>query len=269
MGVLPRLDLPRAILATNGLSLIPSMINLLTSQTLKYGPFSKWTMFSLNILALLMQLSLLFIALFGGYSPVAQWQMPVALLLVSVSASAHFCKSLPVLRKLCVDMNASRHKLGLFTSIYKVGITLLAARLYHPDLGFSSDIFATLLWTNCWPLVIQVGSSVALYLSCTLAFKLGMRRVCFTLPITCVTPVSLLVSALLCRNLFECGRTCVWHVVVGICLWWLSHVWTTSSMWSKMRTIKRPFTFKFQFFNACFPENSLMLQAHSDSERQV
>ena len=64
----------------------------------------------------------------------------------------------------------------------------------------------------------------------------------------------------------------IWHFICGICLWWLSHLWITNSIWNEnsrvsstkdeTKSSKRPF--KFQFFNAIFAENSLMLDSYSN-----
>jgi hypothetical protein len=156
------------------------------------------------------------------------------------------------------NVEQSRHKIGLVTNPLKIGLFFLFAHVYHsPKFKFNLmhdqlDLFAFL---------IQLTSTLVCYLSASLAFKLRMHRFCFALPLTLITPISIILSVVICENNseniglddFRKGFICVtsyltnpfkWQLIVGVCLWWVSHIWTTSNIWSqftldRFTTIKR------------------------------
>jgi hypothetical protein len=118
------------------------------------------------------------------------------------------------------------------------------------------------------PFVIFLLSTVACYLASSLAYKLRMHRFCFSLPMTLTTPASLLAALLICelkepgnflRPRFVCAsdsyfsESIGWHLIIGMLVWWISHLWTTSSIWLKYEllfnfgTIKRVKNKRFFF----------------------
>ena len=317
----------------NGLSFFPSLVKLLfqlnakpnidelsTVETklmkllgisTKRRPIQKCTMFTLNFLAILMQISLTFIVIFSDFSLVNTfWKIPLALLLVSVSLTKNIYTKLRIksdykdendetwvdkmftfFRHSFTNMEKSRHKIGLFTSVWSIGIKCLFVHIFLYEFKFDTKLFAfnefpmnTNVFRFVWPLITQVGASIIFYLSCSLAFKLCMRRICFALPLTLITPVSLGISLLICnydwllfdgkglRDYFVCYSNyshtyLVWHLVLGVSFWWISHLWVTNSIWNESQKetetdSKR--SFKFQYFNTSFCENSLMLDSCSN-----
>ena len=313
-SVLPSLDLPRSVLIMNGISFLPSLIKLLFQLNMKpntpelstiettlmnfFGininkPMQKCTLFMLNLLAIAMQLTLMFIVIFSDFKVIGTfWKIPIALLLVSISATKNICinkhnESNDNKDETCVDrvfmffskaftsMEKSRHKIGLFTSLWQICVKCLFVFILRLEFKFDAALFVGSFkeYSHFWPFLAQYAASILFYLSCSLAFKLRMHRVCFAFPLTLITPVSLAVALFLCHvnSFFVCATIYsqspfLWHLILGVSLWWISHLWTTNSIWNVNQNIgkdsKRPF--KFQFFSSVFGECSLMLDSYSN-----
>ncbi|CAF0773385.1 unnamed protein product [Brachionus calyciflorus] len=257
-------------------------------------------MFYLNIVAALMQLSGIFILIFSDYLNYSKWQTLVGIILVSASLFFNYFnftstnkstnnKFMTLLvnylkhSKRSIDL--SRQKIGLFTNPWKIGIFFLFSYIFYPHTKLKTSLFDVNLTTMdrlvyFTPFIIHIVSSLVCYLASSLAYKFRMSRFSFALPLTLVTPVAIIVSVLICEfrkpnlqvnnlmDIFNSHFICTtkvlsykWQLVCGLCLWWLSNLWTTSHIWSneavsKMKNVKR--IFKFQNFNTVFVENSLM-----------
>ena len=230
--ILPQLDLVRSIVIANGLSFVPSLLKLLYQLNMSTDlplntieqkmlnflkinpnkPAQKLLMFAINFTALLMQVSLIFVVIFTDFG-VSFWKIPVCVLLVSVSIAKNLFslknssadeakttdtfvdKTFKFMIRSLVNIDKSRHRIGLITSVWKIGVSLLFAHILCAEFDltkFDSSFYAFVL-----PFLVQLGSSLIFYLSCALAFKLRMRRVCFALPLTLITPVSIVLGRIL------------------------------------------------------------------------
>ena len=265
----------------------------------------------INLTALLMQSSMLLIVLLSDFLLESAWRIPVSLLLVSISLIKNlFLNSSPnsaenepkissaakfkhFMCKSFKNIENSRQKISLITSLWKIGITLLFAHIYHPKFKFNPSFFEKSVNSMLYltPLIVHLLASLVFYLACSLAFKLRMQRVCFALPLSLTTPVCLALALVLChfnfplkrewlselRNHFICTSSYFhdpfrWQLVCGMALWWLSHLWTTNPIWNndanrkafknESTQVKRPF--KFQNFSSVFIENSIMIESLGD-----
>lgn len=289
-GVFGHLDVVRSVLIMNALSIVPSLINLFVcSNASRYKnnfyymikslvfkitglrKLDKILILNLNLLVALMQLSALFIVIFSDFLPVEfRWQIPVALLLVSMSLfynhfdfntkkvynSKFLNRLVDFFKRSKKNIDLSRQKIGLFTNLWKIGIFFLFAYIFYPEVKlkpslFNSDTSYSEKLTYLTPFAIQLASSLICYLASSLAFKLRMSRFSFALPITLITPVATILACLICEfkkpnfqnadwfneftEHFICSTNFYnfkWHLTCGICLWWLSNLWTTSHIWT-------------------------------------
>lgn len=254
--------------------------------------------FVLNLLSMLMQISIIPIVLTTSYLMTSNWYLPVALILVSLSSIRNYIefvyfqtintnnlnsnisfkqrfdlflfKLSKNLRQTKINIDKSRHKIGLITNIWKISIFLLFAHIYNNKFKFGSILTIAEKASNnsnlslnnslvlnlsgqplyyIYPFIVQLVSTVICYLGASLAFKLRMNRFCFALPMTLTTPISLIIALLICelnpnyvsidqiKQHFVCSNQGYltfflrWHLIVGILVWWLSHLWTTSRIW--------------------------------------
>ena len=113
------------------------------------------------------------------------------------------------------------------------------------------------------PFVIQFLSAIICYLGSSLAFKLGMNRFCFALPMTLTTPATLVAVLLICElkplnseilEQYKKHLLCFnggyftnftgWCLLIGILVWWTSHLWTTGPIWLNYRYLSNSSTIK-------------------------
>lgn len=292
----------RAILVINSISILPNLILCLvdiksdkphvqrSSPThssklmrflyrnffLKLGSFTKLNKLILvvvSIMCLLMQSSSFFINFLVEH--ITHWSLPLALLLISFGILPNYmgntCQStsqlLASFRSIKKRIQKSRHKIGLFTSLWKAGLTLLVCQLFNPEFKFKTSYF----WSTSsqdpsvlfyfTPFLVQLAASLTFYMACSLAFKLRMSRLSFALPLTLTTPVTVAIVLILSKcitpgttNWFEPFHVTLVYsndlsilkipIVCGIVLWWLSHLWAARNIWnnvanSRETTIKR------------------------------
>ena len=302
-GVFPHLDIVRSILITNAISVLPSFLRLFTdaktdrrlgdnkssssssSNSLFYFLFVRTNLFkyismrrlkkllklNMSVLAVLMQSSVFLIAALLNYSN--QWSLPIGIILTSFGAMWNYLgnsdkvnnKFLNSCRTFKRRIQKSRHKIGLFSNLLKIGISLLICQLFNPQFGFktvyidhlSSDLTLIGLFT---PFFVQLLSSLIFYGACSLAFKFRMSRMSFALPLTLATPLSIALVLILhslpslpywidyFRFSITYSHTIAsykLHLIYGLVLWWLSHLWITKHIWireeanSMETTIKR------------------------------
>lgn len=321
-GAFSHLDVVRSILVSNSISVLPSFVLLFIDAKseplakpspqsskfirflyrkffLKIASFSrlnKLILLAFTLLATLMQSSAIFVIVLQHFS---NWSLPLGLVLISFSVipnylgNSHNSKSklLTACRSLKKRIQKSRHKIGLFTSLWKTGVIMLICQLYNPDFKFKTSYFTSTsnsnfsLVTYFSPFLVQLVSSLIFYMACSFAFKLRMSRLSFALPLTLVTPVSVILTLVLqnvtsptswyelFRPTLAYSHQLAWFklpIIYGIFLWWLSHLWTTRNIWNseenpRETTIKRPFN--FQQFSNVYPDNSLMLSSRLDKEK--
>ena len=261
---------------------------------------------SLNIVSMIMQHScLLIICLTGFVSSELCWRTSVSLILISASSSRNYLSlhrfansplkaSKSRLHKLMSLLDSckhsgdlSRHKIGLLTSLVKIGAHLIFAYIFFPH-AFTrrdADTSPTHVFASGWQVGVMLAHSIGslvCYMCASFAFKLRMHRCSFALPISLVSPLTIAVALIVC----ECGfvladisrpfacdsgsagmnmKSNYRDFLIGVCIWWLSHLWTTNHVWMRykrrliMTTIKRPF--KAQYFNSIFADAVLMLDA--------
>jgi hypothetical protein len=162
------------------------------------------------------------------------------------------------------NIENSRHKIGLLTNLWKIGIILLICQLFNPNFKLNISYLETETpyldrIVYILPFLVQLISSLTLYLASSLAFKLRMSRFSFAFPLTLVTPISIALL-LIIKSI---GIVPYWleyvryfisyseslasykiHIIYGLALWWISHLWISSHIWnnensSKETTIKR------------------------------
>ena len=102
--------------------------------------------------------------------------------------------------------------------------------------------------TYMLPMLLQVLCSGLCYYTGRLACKLCMQRLGFALPLTLITPVTLIVSLVICKWFPEAAVfsedfvfwTChegyqngsfKWQLICGLGLWWLSQLWIGGHIW--------------------------------------
>ena len=89
--------------------------------------------------------------------------------------------------------------------------------------------------------IVQVASTLACIFFSSLAFKMKMHRISFSLPMILVTPICLILSIVLnhvhsripSSHLLElfsypinyAYEPYLWHIACGFCLWFISHIW--------------------------------------------
>ncbi len=255
--------------------------------------------FIFNLLSMMMQISIIPIVLATSYLMAFNWYLPVALVLVSLSSMRNYLefayfqtvnanslnanltlkqrldlllfKLSTNLRQTKINIDKSRHKIGLITNIWKIAIFLLFAHIFNNKFKFNSILAIVEKASNnsnfssnytsvlnlksqplyyIYPFILQLISTLICYLGASLAFKLRMNRFCFALPMTLTTPISLIIVLLICelnpvnydsidqiKQHFVClnegyfSNFLSWHLIVGILIWWVSHLWTTSRIW--------------------------------------
>lgn len=267
-------------------------------------------MFNMNVVAALMQLSGLFILIFTDFLAYSKWKTIVAIFLVSLSLFFNYfsfnstkhsrCK----LKNLLIDhlkrskhnIDLTRQKIGLITNPWKIGLIFMFCYAFYPQEQFKFWLFDQQILEKdsvvyFYPLAVQVVSSIVCFLSSSLAYKLRMNRFSFALPIALVTPLSIVISVLICElrkpnliannwmDLFSGHFICTskivgykWQLIWGLCLWWVSNIWSGSHVWSteganRLKNVKR--IFKFQNFNSVFAENSLMFNYPPKNQDQA
>ena len=159
------------------------------------------------------------------------------------------------LGKLCKQIDHARAKIGILSNPIKTGITFLIAHLTHPTFIHQTKLFRSteFQYDFFWPVFIHLTTSLAFYMTCSIAFKLRMHRFCFALPITLLTPVSLILACFICqfnidrkfwiefKEYYRCqsfvSSDLVWHLVLGVCLWWLSHLVMNGQIWNRFAQI--------------------------------
>lgn len=296
--IFPNLDITRSILVMNVTSLLPSILKLFTdlsnynkefnTQILSQPPgrvftcyktcmfhilsFSKryWKVLLINIntISIFMQLSFL-VVIFSTYvDEELKWKIPIGIILVSIAFSFYFfhldstgeSKVLKVVKNFKYRVDKAKHKIGLFTNLWKIGIILLFSHIFYPNYLLNTSVFvatpnATLVvhsdepeasqFSYFAPYIIQLSSSLVFYMATSLSFKLRMNRVCFAFPLTLVTPIMFALSIIVCElnqgnywpgvvgHSFICERVSSngLFTIFGICLWWTSHLWTCSNIW--------------------------------------
>ena len=322
-GIFPNLDLTRSILIINATSLLPALFKIITdtvtdlsSEDLKENDhdqkqsqnfrsrffLSKFKLskkkstilfFGLNLISFIMQLSAIFVFIFSDYAnSELKWKLPVAVVLVSVSLSFnHFFilaktknKFLNVLRSTKQKIEKSKHKIGLFSNIWKIGIVLLFSHIFYPNYLTNISLFqpstATNQSINFWrqplarsspiaeennlvyyiPFVVHFVASHVFYLSSSLAFKLRMIRLSFALPLTLITPIMFASSVLICEFGVKNGHDWLGsfnydflcehvsmikiYTICGLCLWWVSHLWTSIHIWQQPKSSSTTSTIK-------------------------
>jgi len=243
-----------------------------------------------------MQLSVLVIASIIDLNQINNWILPVSLAIISFSLSKDYLKSLLNLlnsntnNKFLNNFKASidnlhtstRYKLGLFTNLWKIGITFLIYYVYnHEFYSRFSNVFQNSIYlTMC---CIQISSFLVFFWSASLAYKLRMHRWSYFMPLMLITPISIILSVVLCdqsikvsgfdyfKNYYLCTSFSYtvdpfrWQLIVGILVWWLSNMWMFNFVWTKSndnfsRSGKR--AFKFQDLNVIFMESSLVLNSY-------
>jgi hypothetical protein len=242
-----------------------------------------------NIMAFLMQLSATAVAIFSDYSDnCLKWNIPVAIFLVSISFMFNYLTIrktemalLNRIKNVKLSIERSKHKIGLVTNVWKIGIILLFSQIFYPNrfsnislftaesagANFSNITSIGLVPTDIdrfyyfVPFIVHVSASITFYLASSLAYKLRMIRFSFALPLTLLTPVLYACAVLICELGvenghkwlswfpfdFKCERvsSLEWYSACGLCLWWISHLWTTRHVWQrtahslKNTTIKR------------------------------
>ncbi|RNA28824.1 chitin synthase, partial [Brachionus plicatilis] len=328
-GVFSKLDLVRSILLVNLLSIVPSVVNVLvgsesprTKNNLYFiikTFFFKLTgmrkkdqilMFNMNLMAALMQISGILILIFSDFLDYSKWKTILAIFLVSVSLLFNYFsfgstnQSRFKLKNVLIDhlkrskhnIDLTRQKIGLFTNPWKIGVIFLSCYIFYPQKNltfwlFDQEVLEKGPIVYVYPLLVQVVSSMVCFLASSLAYKLRMNRFSFALPMTLVTPLSIVASVLVCEfrkpnlmannwmDVFSSHFICTsrvlsykWQLVCGLCLWWLSNLWSSSHIWStdgtyKFKNVKR--IFKFQNFNTVFAENSLMFNYPPKNQDQA
>ena len=155
-----------------------------------------------------------------------------------------------------ISIEKSRHKIGLFTNASKIILIVLFANLLKNqpvELDLTS-IFTTefnlnlnlLKFSHIEPLLTHFLATIIFYYSCTLAFKLRMHNICFALPLTLTTPICLFLALFFCemktpnnqiKDHFICSTNGYFqsdefvHLIIGVFVWWLSHLWTSNRIW--------------------------------------
>lgn len=328
-GVFSKLDLVRSILLINLLSIVPSVVNVLVGSDNPRNKNNLYfivktflfkltgirkrdqvLMFNMNLVAALMQISGILILIFSDFLDYSKWKTIVAIVLVSVSLFFNYFsfnstnQSRFKLKNLLIDhlkrskhnIDLTRQKIGLFTNPWKIGLIFLFCYIYYPEKNskfwlFDRDLLSKDSLVYVYPLIVQVVSSVICFLASSLAYKFRMNRFSFALPMTLVTPVSIVASVLICElkkpNLVENGwmdefrshfictskiLSYKWQLICGLCLWWVSNLWSSSHIWStdgvnRLKNVKR--IFKFQNFNSVFAENSLMFNYPPKNQDQA
>ena len=274
--VFPRLDLPRSIILMCTVYFIPSTLKLFQLKSFlikkdsglkKVKRISKITLY---IVFTLMQYSVFFIVLFSDFE--SDWKIPIGLILISISSNGNFLdlivnsykdnKLSNVLHKIDRfkdNLKLSRHKIQVFSSLVNIGIIFLIAYIGNPKFMSNNDLFNNKLNSDekMWyflPFIVQTISFLVCYVSCSLSLELRMSRISFALPLSLATPISLIISTVLCqsrdeekdklsfKNQFMCAADYslmpyVWQLILGVCFWWLSSLWTTSHIWSKNQKV--------------------------------
>jgi hypothetical protein len=145
------------------------------------------------------------------------WTLPLSLCLVSIAFAREFlyvnlvnlCKKTKINNEnLLKSLESIRHnqlknnKLGLIVNTWKIGITVL---IYHLNNQEFLNFFNIFWSTSSGPssiyletFLVQISSLWVFYFSCSLAFKLGMHRMAFALPLMFITPVVVLIAVLFC-----------------------------------------------------------------------
>lgn len=214
--VFPRLDLVRSLLLLNTISFIPSTFKLIY-ELFQSNPFRTRKFHFLrvifNFFACLMQYSVVLIVIIGEFNQINEWILPVSLVLFSLASSKDFIyvslasfnlKYLVKLKSTMQLMHESRHKLGLFTSLYKIGVTLLVYHFYNQDYLLQ---MRELNFSYMRPFLVQLASFLVFFISCSLAFKLRMHRLAFLIPLALVTPISVVLSVVLCDQSVKYNNT--------------------------------------------------------------
>ncbi len=251
----------------------------------------KLILLNLNTLTFLMQLLSIFIFVFTEYCAENQslkWKIPVAIFLVSLPLSSYYFHLNKVTKRISKssglnsiilsiknffsNVEQSKHRLGLVTNLWKIGIILLFSHYFYPNYLKNTILFITAnpnqnssVFNQSFPytrhserlsffgaFIVHFVSSLMLYLASSLAFKLRMIRFSFALPLTLVTPILFIISLLICEygvlNLntnwltdfnynFICEKNSKIQVFAacGLCLWWASHLWVTRHIWAKWK----------------------------------
>lgn len=226
---------------------------------------NKLILISLSLVAGLMQSSAFGIIIVHNFS---NWSLPLGLILISIAVFPNYLGTLQRNNRVfdfCWSLKKrnqkSRHKIGLFTSIWKAGLTMLMCQLFNPEFKFKIDYFqgedSKVAYYSM--LIVQLTSSMIFYLACSLAFKLRMSRLSFALPLVLITPISVTLALTLkdvspVPQWFEyfkismaySGRSSSFQLplIYGLTLWWISHLWTTRFIWDNKynsieTTIKR------------------------------
>ena len=218
--VFPKLDLVRSLLLINTISFVPStlkLINELTNPHFRTRSYRSINDF-LNLLACLMQHSVLLIIPFdeNSFNQENSWILPLLLCLISISFAREFlyvnlvnlCKKTKINNEhLLKSLESIRHnqlkynKLGLIVNTWKIGITVLIYHLNNQEfLNFFNKFWSTNNSSSIYleTFLVQISSLLIFYFSCSLAFKLGMHRIAFTLPLMFITPVLVLMAVLFC-----------------------------------------------------------------------
>ncbi len=300
--IYPRLDLVRSLLLMNTISFMPSLFRLISELfSFQYKKSKYLFCYHLfNSMTVLMQFSVLIITSLNDdnlFNQINNWILPVSLALISLSQSKDYIQSLLNLLnskvknkyinhlKLSLDnLHSTRYKLGLFVHLYKIGLTFLVYYLYNQEFYFSFHNLIknknSIYLTTC---CIQISSFLVYFWSSSLAYKLKMHRWSYFLPLMLITPITILLSVVLCdqsvkitgfdyfKNYYLCTSFSFtvnpfrWQLIVGILVWWSSNMWMFNFIWNNNNGNNGKRSFKFQDLNVIFMETSLVLNSYKKS----
>ena len=189
------------------------------------------------------------------------WQLPLALVLVSVIWWENFVDMDVKIGKLKIplkswkhSLHVVRHKTVVITNLWKIGCTISAAYIFfYPDFEFiflldsKKKKQSDMLFMDFSPILLHILLSAAVYYFAGLACKLKMQMFSFSLPLTLATPATVTFLWVQCqlgfmaqeRFIWLCpegvrdtavGSTLPWQVAL-LCLWWLSYLFTNYHVW--------------------------------------
>ena len=178
---------------------------------------------------------------------------------------------------------------------YKVAEIITEEITESPE-GFDTAYITNLVMTKSDPtthvvyvLLVQIFTSIMAYISAKFASKVCIQSIGFSLPLTCVTPMSVVLVITMCgaraydkcifetmsfyipnRLFFECPASSSladlgWDTWMFVA-WFLSYIWITRHIWSpkspKLASTEQ--IFGTPYFDAIFIDQSLMLNRRKD-----
>uniref|UniRef100_A0AAU6PBV1 chitin synthase n=1 Tax=Osedax japonicus TaxID=385425 RepID=A0AAU6PBV1_9ANNE len=192
----------------------------------------------------------------------SRWMFPICLILVSMMWWENFIEKnvsfangqykIP-LRDVKAQMHVLRQKAMVIASFWSIGIIVAFPYVFLQDFKIEfyiadkrQKVFADYL-SEYTPVIVQVVSGVAGYITAVLTCKLCMQMVSFNIPLVLSTPVTVIILFLQCKNQmitnseFEwlCpegfGQTSssggtIFHIICAI-LWWFSEMVISGHIW--------------------------------------